>query len=226
MSAKRVTVSSLYGIPCTVEKVEIDEDPRFGEVCDRARIVFEVLAESPDGNLIRTNETLCIFQEFNDQNDAIEGQLQHLGINYYHELERLNSDLRGRRIWGLIGKPRKEKGFQPINDLKPWDQRPSNVEIRSLSDFLSGLGLGRMVTPAQPTNGLIALEPPIGPKADQSASLNLTLEPLEAHEKRHPHVAKLIIDRGNGISSTKPLGEGGFLLLIPVRYFGRTYTYR
>ena len=54
---------------------------------------------------------------------------------------------------------------------------------------------------------MIALEPPIGLKADHRASLNLTLEPLEAHEVSHPYVAKLVVDGGDRIPSTKRLGE-------------------
>ena len=129
-----------------IDEVKNDEDPQFGGVSDRVGIVFEVLAALPDGGLFPTNQRIIIFQEFNNKNDAIEGRsgrfLQHLGVRHRHEVERLDSDLRGRQVWGLIGEPRKEKGFQPILDLKPWEQRPSKVETRSLSDLLSGLTRG------------------------------------------------------------------------------------
>lgn len=202
--------------PMRVDEVKSVEDPQFGGVSDRVGIIFEVLAALPDGGLLPTNERLCIFQEFNGENDAIGGRsggfLQHLGVRHRHEVERLDSDLRGRRVWGQIGEPRKEKGFQPILALKPWEQRPDKVETRSPSDILSGLSPGWRATSGLPTDEMIALEPPagitpVGPEADHRASLNLTLEPLEAHEERRPYVAKLVIDAGDRVPSTKRLGE-------------------
>jgi hypothetical protein len=219
--------------PMRVDEVKNVEDPQFGGVSDRVGIIFEVLAELPDGGLLQTNERLCIFQEFNDENDAIEGRsggfLQHLGVRHRHEVERLDSDLRGRRVWGQIGAPRKEKGFQPILALKPWEQRPAKVETRSPSDIISGLSPGWMATSGLPMDGMIALEPPagitpIGPKADHRAPLNLTLEPLEAHEVRHPYVAKLVIDGGDRIPSSKGLGEEKLFFLYLFVTSGKPLT--
>jgi hypothetical protein len=216
--------------------VAVGSEAGMGSCRDRVDVVFLADERRPSGDegpghrgRPKACISLCFEPGWITEDGGTLKLLNYLGVplpipdNFDWERRLAN-----RRIAGLFGAPPRPGARNPLRDarpldsppeprpqdltLKPWEQRPAKVETRSPSDILSGLSPGWMATSGLPTDGMIALEPPagitpIGLKADHRASLNLTLEPLEAHEVRHPYVAKLVIDGGDRIPSTKELGE-------------------